>query len=73
MTVHVLNRGSLTPQQILAGALNDEIDDVEAVVLCRLLKDGRCVWGWSDIPASKVSWAASQLQHLAMRETFDGE
>lgn len=70
MTIHVLNRGSLTPQQVLAGALNDEIDRVETVIVCRFLKDGRCVWSWSDTPTSKLSWSASQLQQLAMKETF---
>lgn len=73
MTVHVLDRGSLTPQQILAGALNDNIDEVEAVIVCRLLKDGRCLWDWSDTSTSKLSWAASQLQHLAMETTFNGK
>lgn len=71
MTISVFPKGELTPQQILAACLNDEIENIEKVFVCRITKDGNLIWSWSHALNSELAWVGSALVDLSMRRTFE--
>lgn len=55
MSVEIFQNGVLTPQQVLVGCLNDELENLDAVAVGRIFKDGTILWSWSDTNTAKLA------------------
>jgi hypothetical protein len=72
VTVHILRRGDLTPQQVLAAQLNDpDFGEVETVIVLFKTKDGVLGLNWSTCKSSDKALLAAMLMDVAVKETRD--
>lgn len=68
MTVEVIDTGKLTPQQVLAGRLNDEIEKITAVIVIRVTDDGSYLIDHSCCNTSVRALAALLLADQTIQE-----
>jgi hypothetical protein len=70
MSVEILQTGDLTPQQVLVGCLNDELENIEAVLVCRITKDGLYIWSHSQCNTAERALALVCLQRDITEDAF---